>query len=404
MRFTHILLLFLVWRIVTFIAIFLAPSFIPLNITFPYIEILQAFNVPKYLYSLANFDGVHYIIIAQGGYNTYQQAFFPLYPICIAVLSPLFFGNQLFAALFISHVSFFLSLVLWNKLLQIMKIQPQKIVWSMLVLILFPTSFFFGLAYTESLFLLLSLLCIIFVLQQRYIYIIGIGFLASLTRISGVFLAILPIMTVVSDYLFTKKNSDSFIAKLRHLTQNTINKLRTNPTIVAAIIGPLLGLIAYSAYLYVTTGDPLFYLSSQEAFGANRTSSLVSPPQVIFRYIKIFITADISFKYWMAVFEFISFIAIASILLLDMWRLFRKDDIKEKGLRLGINTFSWAVLLLPTLTGTLSSIPRYGLLCLTIYFCFAEIRSKYVKFGLLCVFGLLQLVLLSFFVQGYFVS
>ena len=71
---------------------------------------LPGFNLPNWIFALANFDGLHYIFIARDGYVQYEQAFFPLYPLSIKFLTPLFFNNQLLTGLLISNVSFFLGL------------------------------------------------------------------------------------------------------------------------------------------------------------------------------------------------------------------------------------------------------------------------------------------------------
>jgi len=71
---------------------------------------------------------------------------------------------------------------------------------------------------------------------------------------------------------------------------------------------------------------------------------------------------------------------------------------------LSLNIFSFTNLLLPTLTGTFSSIPRYSLFSLSFFLYLSQLQSKRIKVGLAVVFITLQIVLLSLFVQGYFVG
>src|SRR3990167_11451176 len=99
MSFYAIVLIFGIFRSADFLISFLSSYIIPYLGFFPYGEILKGYNIPQFLSSLANFDGVHYLLIARQGYVQYEQAFFPLYPLFIRFLSPLFLNNHLITAL-----------------------------------------------------------------------------------------------------------------------------------------------------------------------------------------------------------------------------------------------------------------------------------------------------------------
>ena len=65
-----------------------------------------------YFWAWGNFDGEHYISIAQRGYGQGEQAFFPLYSLLIKGLSVLFGkGIEIYVlmGLLISNFSFFIS-------------------------------------------------------------------------------------------------------------------------------------------------------------------------------------------------------------------------------------------------------------------------------------------------------
>src|SRR6266536_3599332 len=65
-----------------------------------------------FIKSFANWDGGHYLAIAQNGYKEkFQFAFFPLYPLIINLVNKLF-NNYLFSSILISLASFFLGLQL----------------------------------------------------------------------------------------------------------------------------------------------------------------------------------------------------------------------------------------------------------------------------------------------------
>src|SRR5437867_13438712 len=63
-------------------------------------QIIGPFIIPERIgflgpFPWANFDGSHYISIAKIGYQTYQQAFFPLFPIFIRFITTLFQSNYI---------------------------------------------------------------------------------------------------------------------------------------------------------------------------------------------------------------------------------------------------------------------------------------------------------------------
>lgn len=93
-------------------------KFIPYLGFFPYKELLEDYHLPSFISSFANFDGVHYLILAKQGYSQYEHAFFPLYPLLIKLLTPIFFGNALLTGLIISNVSFLLGLIIFYKYLR----------------------------------------------------------------------------------------------------------------------------------------------------------------------------------------------------------------------------------------------------------------------------------------------
>jgi len=59
---------------------------------FPYVdEVLKNSDLPAWMHQFGNFDGVHYVRIASAGYEyQFTQAFFPLYPLLIKIVSPIF--------------------------------------------------------------------------------------------------------------------------------------------------------------------------------------------------------------------------------------------------------------------------------------------------------------------------
>lgn len=103
-------------------------------------------------------DGLHYTYLSQHWYtNIGDEAnfivFFPLYPLLVKVFSFLAIKTVLLEII-LSSTLFVIGSYYFYKLVQID--YPEKIArWAVIVLAIFPTSYFFNAPYTESLFLLL---------------------------------------------------------------------------------------------------------------------------------------------------------------------------------------------------------------------------------------------------------
>jgi len=267
----------------------------------------------------------------------------------------------------------------------------------LIFLVAFPTSFFFGAVYTEGLFFLLLVSTLYFLKKENYLLVFIFAFLASLTRLVGVFLIIPIIFHYFDKYQKSRINNKNWTTKM------------VTPTIFA----PLLGLGIYCFYLWQTTGDPLFFLTSQPIFGANRSSHLILLPQVYWRYFKIFITASHDSRFYVSVVEFFIFNFIFIVLILDLFKNLKIKNLKLiRNLKLEIrnydqvalNVFSFSNLILPTLTGTFSSVPRYSLFSLSFFIYLSQIKNVFVKYLIIGIFLILHILLLGYFAQGYFIS
>lgn len=372
--------LFLVWRFLDFAIAYAAAFALPYYGNFSHPSTLAKYNFPQWIKGFAQFDGIFYLRIAQDGYSQFEHAFFPLYPVLINFLTPIFTGNKLITSLFIANASFLAGLFVFRKylLLILPAAQHKHIACIILALLLFPTSFFFGSSYTEGLFFLLVVSVFYFLYKKNYLLVAILAFLASLTRFIGVFL---------------------FIPIFISILQTSNFKFQIYKKILA-ILSPFLGLSLYIYYLWSTIGDPFAFFTSQTAFGAGRSTQLVLLPQVLYRYLKILVSARVDMVYFVACLELITFLFVFTILILQLRDLLHS---KNKTL-LGLNLFSLTNLLVPTLTGTLGSIPRYGLLSLSFFIYIGLLKSTKMKLLLCFIFFVLHVALVTLFIQGYFVS
>ena len=382
--FYKILLIVFIWRIGLLLLGGFADVFLDYLPSFPYYDSLLAnYNLPRWLYSWANFDGVHYLTIVQKGYigTGLIQAFFPLYPGVVKFLS-YFVPNQVIAGFLVSHISLGLLLWGWYSLLRLQFASwgNKKILASIFGLLLFPTSFYLGAMYTESIFLALVIWFFVFLKQKRWWLAAVLVCLAAVTKVVGIILVISLGWSYIANY---KKK---IISNKKYLVQ-----------LLGMLMISSIGLLGFMLFLYGEFKDPLYFLHVQSEFGAGRQESLVMLPQVVWRYIKILITArPFDLKYFSYVQDLV-LSAISGLLIFYGWR---------KKIDKNILVFSILALLLPTLTGTLSSMPRYilaapGVLLALSYWINSSDKRLYFSLAVSTILLILNTLL---FIQGYWVA
>ena len=161
----------------------------------------------------------------------------------------------------------------------------------------------------------------------------------------------------------------------------------------------VVGVWGYMVYLYWQFHNPVMFLFSQGSFKnqrANDLAGLVTPFQTVFRYIKILVTADPgNIAYWVAVLELAAFVFAVGVLgylsinrRLPFWWFI----------------FSWAVVILPAVTGTLTSMPRYVVVLTPIFVFLSQIENSKLKTLILGLFAVLQVVLTVLFLRGYWIA
>jgi len=117
----------------------------------------------------ANWDGTWYIRIASQGYNHKpgSWAFFPLYPWLLHGTADATRGQYVVAGMLLSIAAALAAAALLYLLVE-GDYGRRVALWSVAFLAFFPTSIFFQAVYTESLFLLASLACILWARRGRW--------------------------------------------------------------------------------------------------------------------------------------------------------------------------------------------------------------------------------------------
>jgi Gpi18-like mannosyltransferase len=355
-----IIIIFLAWRaILELVAFFASLFFKPIN------NFINPFSY------WANFDGFHYLTIITKGYfgTGLIQAFFPGFPMLVKLFNSTL-NEPVAWGLLISHTFALLSLLAFYYLIKL-DFSKKIANLSLLLLLLFPASFFLISFYSESLFIFLSLFTFILARKQKFLLAALVAALASSTRLVGIFLVPALLIELWQQKKLNQKN------------------------LLMVSLGSL-GLLGFMFYLKQVFGDPLYFFHVQSEFGAGRQESIILFPQVIWRYLKIFATArPFDWKFYTYVLEFISAVGGLVVLIYSY-----------KKIRLSYLVFSIFALILPTLTGNFSSMSRYVLICFPIFIFLSLVLEKKsnLKILYLIISSILLIINTMLFIQGHWVA
>jgi hypothetical protein len=137
-------------------------------------------------------DALWYLRLATDGYATGDPsaAFFPLYPWLVGVVAWLPGIGPLAAGLVVSNAAFIGALIVLHSLTRLELGDDAAARRTVVFLAIFPTGFFFLAPYTESLYLLLSLLAFWWARRDRWALAAAAAAFAALSRSIGIVLAL----------------------------------------------------------------------------------------------------------------------------------------------------------------------------------------------------------------------
>ncbi len=350
--YSNITYIFIIWLGVVSLSFYLGFSTLPHSGKF----------TNDFFGSLSNWDGGHYLGIAELGYSEkFQYAFFPLYPLTVRLVSQVT-GNYLVAAILISMVSTFFSLHLLYKLIvtDFNRKIAEKVI---LVFLFFPTSFFLLTAYSEGLFFLLIIAAFYFLRQNKLFWATAALALVSATRLVG--------LAAVAAFWIDL------------LTRQGLN--RKNWFILLA---PL-GFVLYSIFLYQQTGDPFYFITAE-----NHWQRTLSTPGVGFwEALKNISGGGLSAENFNIFLDLIFAIFGAGFAI----RAFRF-------LPTSYAVYSLLSVSIPLFTPTLTSIPRFLLPVFPIFILVALVKNRYVNLFFQVVSIAILTIFTALFMAGYWVS
>jgi Gpi18-like mannosyltransferase len=209
-----------------------------------------------------HYDALHYKSICLSGYRydpsqRSEVAFFPVYPLLARGVLAIADCRAEWALLIVAHLALagaFIGLHAYTRQRYTAEGAPTLSRNVLLAFGLVPTTFFFRMAYSESVFLAASIGTLLAI--QRRLPLLWVALLSGLTTATRpVGIAFLPVF-------------------LWHCWQRSANW--RNFLAHALYLAPLAcwGLLAYMAYQYAAFGDPLAFAKTQQYWKAHASASL----------------------------------------------------------------------------------------------------------------------------------
>ena len=326
----------------------------------------------------------HTQIAAYGYYAPGLTLRFPLYPLLIRFLAPVFVGNFLAAALFISGFAlFFAVFILYRLALRELR-SREGALRSILLLLFFPTAFFLVAAYQESLFFLLSIGSFFFFRMDRMFPASMLGGLAALVRPQGVLLfPSFLVARLVKKRTWENRNAWFFLIPL--------------------------ALIPWCFYLYLKFGDPFLFVHDLSGWGEGpwqRARTISFPITVLFSYVKEFFIVGgqilssgfaLTPLFLVRVKEVGDFLFFLTFVFLGIW--------VAKWLDLSYTIYYFSSLLLMLSVGTLKGAPRFVLVLFPGFLVLSKLLKNPRVFGIfLWGSSIILIAFLLLFSLGYWVA
>jgi Gpi18-like mannosyltransferase len=372
-------LIFMSSRVVMLLAIVFSHSFIPQNSGGEYWNL----GLSWYRYLLRYDSGWYWKIASEGytynGDDLVQQSvvFYPLYPLVSWTVSVLFDVHPTIALLIVSNSAILIAVLLIFKLIKD-DYGEGVALFALSSLSFFPTSFFFSVAYTESLAFLLISAFFLLLKKEQYFFTASCAGLTLATRPTGIVLLLPLLWELWRKFLKERKRLIIYVLGCGILATS--------------------GLWSYMIYLWAAFDSPLAFMTAQRAWhngneiGSNFFSILTLRP---FRHLTDILKTGPQ-TYTLDIWFFLSFLLIIL--------LFRRK------LTISYNIFAFGVLLLPYLTrsGSLGfvSVTRYLLLAFPVFIILGDLFEKHRWLGICvtAIFAAMVFMYTALFAQWYWVG
>ena len=218
-------------------------------------EFLEAWN---------RWDSPHYIDVARYGYSGAVEdgkhlflVFYPLLPWLLRLLHFAISDYRL-CGIFLNLICYAVGSLYFYKLTE--KEFGEKAAENALIMLaVFPFSFFFGAVLTESLFFAISAAFLYYLREHKWCLVALFGFFACLTKVQGALLAVAVAVEILC--------SEHFLVRLKEKDWRAILKKILLPGLLCASM--LFGLGIYFYINWRVEGDPLRFLYYQRTHWCN---------------------------------------------------------------------------------------------------------------------------------------
>lgn len=294
-----------------------------------------------------------YQSVAQNGYekipftaaSPHNWAFFPLFPLILRLGSYLT-GDFAITGMVLSHFFFLLGLIFVHKAALAFGFSKTLADRGLFYLAIFPTSYFYSLPLTESLFLFLTAGCFYNARRGRWWMAGALGGLASATRVTGVLL--LPALLV----LYWETYGDDWRSKAAWRT--AIMRWEA----LSLCLVPT-GIVGFMIYLKAITGDALAFKHILVTWGRGTGIFLIT----LFEYLRNPLLIAVPWD-----FRIVNFVAPVLALICGVWLL------KWRQWTLGVYTLVSLIVALSSLV--LQSQARYAMVLFPMYLVLAAAGER----------------------------
>jgi len=207
------------------------------------------------------YDTEWYLSIAQFGYrsdtahNRLAICFYPLYPALVKLFHYVIPGGYFIAGVVVSNLFLLIALYYLVRLVEWEYRDSETGILSAKLLLLFPFSFFFSIAYTESVFIAFTVLTFYALRRKKWLLAGLFAMLAALTRNHGVLLIVPILIEILYDHEFFRRFRDKE-SKRGVLLGGLLQRL-------AAVLLPAAGIGIYLTVNKMVTGNAFQFLIYQ---------------------------------------------------------------------------------------------------------------------------------------------
>ncbi len=379
-RFSHPVI-----RIVAFAVLFRVGSAILafiINVVFPLYQREQFAlfgQTSTFWDTFTRYDSGWYYGIARNGYDVSPAvaggrsniAFFPVYPILMRYVGRVFGRTQadlFLGGIVVTWLSFVLAMVALYYLARL-DVRRREAERAVLLTAIFPFAFFFGVVYSESTYLLFTVLTFYLIRTRRWVSAGLAGALATGTRATGIIMW--PALAWTAWRTAEPTTRDRMLA-------------------LVALALAASGFGAFCFYVYVESGDPFLWADALTRWGYYPGGApWTAPVQLIQRLVThpyAYLAGD-----RMAPYDTLNGVTaiLFAVAVPFVWRR----------LGAGYALFMLANLWLPLSSGVFEGLGRY---CAVMFPCFiwlGTVRSRTVATALVVVFGMLYTLCLALFTK-----